>query len=380
MKIFGKIPFSMSFSFWMVAALIGYFNTQNLTGMVIWIAVIFVSVLIHELGHASVALWMGLSPQIELIAFGGLTHYLKGNLSLGKQFLVVLAGPVFGLLLFFVAFLCNASVFFQNGFFVQFFGLLQIVNLFWTVVNFIPVLPLDGGQMLRIILEAFFKSKGRYYALLTSALIALTAALFFFFYQVILLGAFFFLFAYQSYVDFKKEKQFLPEEPHSEFQKEFLKAEEALRTGNKEEALEKFRALLENPPTIAMTNLAFQYLAFLEYELGQKQKALDLLSSRLKNLSGESLYLLHKVSFELERYPLVIEISGPCFQSFPFPDVAERAAKSHAYQEEVEPCLGWLTTTIDLGKEPSLDLVSDPIFDKIRGCPAFSKWVKANLT
>ncbi len=35
----------------------------------------------------------------------------------------------------------------------------QVANLFWTIVNLLPVLPLDGGQLLRIVLEAAFGVK-----------------------------------------------------------------------------------------------------------------------------------------------------------------------------------------------------------------------------
>lgn len=379
MKLFGKIPFSMSLSFWAVAGLIGYFNTNSLIGTFLWIAVIFVSVLVHELGHALVALSLGLNPRIELVAFGGLTHYLKGELSLGKQFLVVVAGPVFGFALFLAAFLLNAAGV-LSGYGAQFLILLQFVNLFWTLLNLIPVLPLDGGQILRIAFDVFFRPKGRYYALIVGVCIAGAAALFFFFHQMILLGAFFFLFAYQNGSDALKERHFLPKDSENACQSQFSKAEEALKRGNKEEALAIFEDILRMSPQKGVESLSSQYIAFLEYEKGNKEKVLDILLSKKKALSGESLYLLHKVAFELARYEIVTEISGACFQSFPFKDVCERAAKSHAQQKEIMPCLGWLETSLDLGAEPSLALISDPIFDSIRESEAFSHWTQSHLS
>ena len=32
-------------------------------------------------------------------------------------------------------------------------SLVRVVNLFWTVINLLPVLPLDGGQLLRIVMK-----------------------------------------------------------------------------------------------------------------------------------------------------------------------------------------------------------------------------------
>jgi hypothetical protein len=65
---------------------------------------------------------------------------------------------------------------------------MQIANLFWTVVNLFPVLPLDGGQMLRIVLESLFGLKGYRAALLVGAILATVSALLFFVVHQILAG------------------------------------------------------------------------------------------------------------------------------------------------------------------------------------------------
>ena len=40
----------------------------------IWVFVIFISILVHEFGHALTACYFGQKPRIELVAFGGLTY------------------------------------------------------------------------------------------------------------------------------------------------------------------------------------------------------------------------------------------------------------------------------------------------------------------
>ncbi len=70
--------------------MIGYWIGQSFLGMLIWVAIIFISVLFHEMGHALTAACFGQSPQIELVALGGITHYngREGQkLSFSKQFL-----------------------------------------------------------------------------------------------------------------------------------------------------------------------------------------------------------------------------------------------------------------------------------------------------
>jgi stage IV sporulation protein FB len=55
LRIPGKIPIAISPAFWIFAALIGYLNSQSFIGTIIWIGIIFVSVLVHEFGHALTA-------------------------------------------------------------------------------------------------------------------------------------------------------------------------------------------------------------------------------------------------------------------------------------------------------------------------------------
>ena len=63
--------------------------------------------------------------------------------------------------------------------------------------NVIDVMPLDGGQLLRIILEAIFGAKGFRYSLIIGMAIAGGGSVFFFLYHQYLIGALFFLFAFQ---------------------------------------------------------------------------------------------------------------------------------------------------------------------------------------
>src|SRR5882762_9255582 len=66
----------------------------------IWGGIVFVSVLLHELGHAFIGRIFGLHPSIQLYAFGGQTSWVGGrNIGDGKSLLISLAGPFVSLAL-----------------------------------------------------------------------------------------------------------------------------------------------------------------------------------------------------------------------------------------------------------------------------------------
>jgi len=94
----GSFPVSVYPSFLIAAALLGYVWMEGWQSLLIWIAVVFVSVLVHELGHAVVALTFGGRPEIRLEGFGGVTFpRLPQPPPAWKQVVLSVAGPVAGL-------------------------------------------------------------------------------------------------------------------------------------------------------------------------------------------------------------------------------------------------------------------------------------------
>lgn len=112
----------------------------------------FVSILIHELGHALTAKAYGANTAITLEAFGGYAAYSGVLMSRMKSFLITAAGPAIQItlgigVLLLLRFLPQMS---ENG--EYFLHTLMIISFFWAILNLLPVLPLDGGQMLNAIL------------------------------------------------------------------------------------------------------------------------------------------------------------------------------------------------------------------------------------
>jgi stage IV sporulation protein FB len=145
----GRFPVRVHWSFFLIALLLGL-NETNLLYTLSWVVVVFVSVMVHELGHAVVAESYGLFPSILLQSMGGLTIFSRTRrLSHFQEIVLSLAGPFFG---FVLGGLVYGLVFFVSGIPLVFrviMSQLMWVNIGWGVINLVPMLPLDGGQVMR---------------------------------------------------------------------------------------------------------------------------------------------------------------------------------------------------------------------------------------
>lgn len=127
--------------------------------ILIGVAVIFVSVLAHEMGHAVVGRRYGLNPRIELYTGGGLTYWESPrSLSYRQDFFISLAGPavnlcIGGMVWFFWSYVPVYN--FSPQLYYRLIGDLLWVNIGWSVLNLLPILPLDGGNLMRIIVKKF---------------------------------------------------------------------------------------------------------------------------------------------------------------------------------------------------------------------------------
>jgi stage IV sporulation protein FB len=150
------VPVRVAPWFWLMALILGWPGMEGRppTALASWIFVVFLSVLVHEMGHALTARAFGYYPFVLLYQLGGLAMYVPDrnrSHSRWQEMLIVAMGPTAGFLL--------AAV---TG--VVYFGLLQTkteiaegvelmllqflsVNIFWSILNLAPVYPLDGGRL-----------------------------------------------------------------------------------------------------------------------------------------------------------------------------------------------------------------------------------------
>lgn len=151
----GRIPVRVHPLHWLSLALVGlpWFDANVLAGL-LWIACGFASILWHELGHAFAMRYYGSPARIQLIAFGGLAIPTYPSPTPARRLTIAAAGPAAGFLLLAIVWGSNQLAAWSEAH--PYLGLayfmLTRINLFWTLLNLLPVWPLDGGQMLREVL------------------------------------------------------------------------------------------------------------------------------------------------------------------------------------------------------------------------------------
>jgi len=369
----GKIPVRVNPFFWLLAALIGWINTGSVVGTVVWIFIILFSVLIHEFGHALTAVAFGQNAQIELTGFGGLTQRGGTKLKLWQEFLIVLNGPVAGLILFAVAFQIHRMISDKPmNLVIYAVQITAAVNLFWTIINLIPVQPLDGGRLLSIILEAAFGFRGVKISLLASIIVAGVIGLLFFSLGLLLPGALFLMLGFESYRSWKSTLTMTDQDRDTSLQDLLEEAEAGYRQGNPE-ALEKLYAIREKAQAGMIYVTATEYLADILSKQGHPQKAYELLTPLRKKLSPEFLRLLHYLAYETKQWQEAITLGNSSYQALPHYDTALINALCHAVMGEVQPAVGWLKCAIREGLPNLQEALQKREFDIIRDDPSFQE-------
>lgn len=208
-SLFG-IPVRVIPTFWLVGALFGFPLLQEGRGdlVLIWIACLFVSILVHEMGHALSAQAFGWPPQVFLYHFGGLAVFdpWRGY-TMGRSIFISFAGPAAGFLLFglvvAVELLLNQRGVVTNDYWSplgQAFIQLKFINLYWGLVNLLPVLPLDGGRICEALCSHFIRRGNAADLTLKIGIgVGAVAAVFFFSQGRTYAGVLFALLAYQNF-------------------------------------------------------------------------------------------------------------------------------------------------------------------------------------
>ena len=102
-----------------------------------WLSAWLVAVTVHELSHYAAVRIFGGSVDSLSVGLGG-ANMSCSNLTEWKSFCAILAGPVFG---------------FLPAFLGSWFPRLAVCCWVLTVYNLLPLLPLDGGRALQILLK-----------------------------------------------------------------------------------------------------------------------------------------------------------------------------------------------------------------------------------
>jgi stage IV sporulation protein FB len=221
------IPVRVSPWFWLGSAIFGYGITQgDPRQLFLWEIAVFISILVHEMGHAVMIRYFGESPRVVLMLMGGLAMG-GGRRGSGEQIAISAAGPVAQILL---AVLTIALVraggheypshvvggipFWNNSWYdlegrglpeLPFEGLQTFVgyivwpSIVWAVLNLVPVFPLDGGQIARAVMASWNPRDGVRQSLLVSAIAGAAIALYGFKQQQPYMGMMFAALAFDNF-------------------------------------------------------------------------------------------------------------------------------------------------------------------------------------
>lgn len=150
------IPVRIHPIFWLSSVLLVW-NGDRLDRVFVGVLCVLVSVLVHELGHALVSRRYGYPSEIVLYFMGG--YATTAAFPKWRQIAVTAAGPAIGLILFaltyvaYVVMLRTAPQLLQHDLVFYAVSVLLFANLMWNVMNLVPCLPLDGGQIMRALVH-----------------------------------------------------------------------------------------------------------------------------------------------------------------------------------------------------------------------------------
>jgi len=156
-RIFG-IPVEVQPMFWIVFFVFGgalrgeNWNAHGMLHIALFIMAGFLSLMVHELGHALTGKAFGAPTQITLHGFGGYAAFPAGSFTRKQNFVVTFAGPAVQILLGVIMLLLVLFAHMPSPAIKFFVGTLAGISLYWAVLNLLPVVPLDGGNMLMSVL------------------------------------------------------------------------------------------------------------------------------------------------------------------------------------------------------------------------------------
>lgn len=376
LRIPGKIPIIIHPFFWIIALILGWINTFSLVGMLIWLVVIFVSLMVHEFGHALTAVAFGQKAHIELMALGGLTFHDGKKLKLWQDFIVVLMGPLAGFVLFGITFFIRGAISPASVYLYYMFTVFVYVNLFWSIVNLLPVMPLDGGQLLRIIMESIFGFRGLKITLIIGIVLGVLLGLFFFLSGAFLIGAIFLLLAFESFASWKYFRHMEPQDKSESLQELFRSANQAELSGDNGRAVELYESIKNKAHKGLIFVQASEKLGFLYHQANQMQQAYEALKPIKNQISIEARVLLHRLAYDLGDYALTEELGSKCFQDIRSYQIACLNALACANLSKARAAVGWLECALHEGMPTLEGVLHRKDFDPIREDPIFRQFLK----
>lgn len=162
----GKTSIDVDFSFFILITLfviLGYDETKGIEHALIWIPILFVSVLFHEFAHAAAIALFGFgASHIVLGGMGG--HTANENMRNARPWqdvVISVAGPASNFLLSLICwyFFFNTRIGATDKMLAVLLPTMADASIWWGLLNLIPVPPLDGGHATRSFFKMFLTDR-----------------------------------------------------------------------------------------------------------------------------------------------------------------------------------------------------------------------------
>lgn len=151
----------------------GNFHIVEPISFGLFFLILFLAVLFHELGHAVVGRRFGATPFVVLSGLGGYTQLHGQRFTPGRAAIVSFAGPLVGIVIGGLALAYTMATPVPHGAVVRnALGDIAWTNLGWAIFNLIPIVGLDGGNIMAALLDKAFGPRGVRAALVISIFVA----------------------------------------------------------------------------------------------------------------------------------------------------------------------------------------------------------------
>jgi Zn-dependent protease len=127
----------------------------------LWVPVLLISILVHELAHAAMIGALGFGSSAILLAGIGGATYNERRAKPWQDLLISAAGPASSFLLAWLVTLVmvNVPAATRDPFLAALLPLLARANWWWGIFNLLPIGPLDGNGILRNFLRLFLRER-----------------------------------------------------------------------------------------------------------------------------------------------------------------------------------------------------------------------------
>jgi Zn-dependent protease len=374
----GKLTLDFQPAFWLtVAAVAVPAGHGDTTSAAVWCGAVALAIVLHELGHAGMALAFGSGADIVLYAFGGETRpRAAASFKRWQSFSVTAAGCAAGLL---IAGACYAAMITRLVWLlppagVQTVYALYRVSLLLSLMNLLPIQPMDGGRLLRMVLQARHGLKGLRVSHAVGLATAVVVAAWFALQGKYFTVAFAAYFALGEYRAMRRALEFSEMDMDESVHAEFTAAQAAWKRGEKTEATAALVALRAKTKSGVVFDAATAQLSnYLDLQ-GDAAQAYALLKTMPQDrLSPASVRALQHLAFAAGDFAASVRVGQNEFQREPKASTAGLLAAGYAATGDAVRTVQWLSTALRLGM-PDAALDSKE-YDRVRGEPVFREFM-----